>query len=223
MLDVHPAHHAAHTWKDFFIHVATICVGLLIAIGLEQTVEYFHHRHQIHVTRERIREEARLNQRILREDEHGLEQIEANLDHALVLVRSAKGQKATAGGQDPAVTGTPDFSFGLQGFYDAAYSNARDTGVLGLMPYDESAMYEDAYMASAIAMKDGLDLWSQLKSAKAAMHGKPLNQLDPDEILPLVTAISEARGKAELANEAFKIQDEEWDSLLSCNYRTDIK
>ena len=24
MLDVHPAHHAASTWRDFFIHIATI-------------------------------------------------------------------------------------------------------------------------------------------------------------------------------------------------------
>jgi len=23
MLDVHPPHEAAHTWKDFFIHIAT--------------------------------------------------------------------------------------------------------------------------------------------------------------------------------------------------------
>src|ERR1017187_10104742 len=36
MLDIHPAHHAASTWRDFFIHIATIVLGLLIAIGLEQ-------------------------------------------------------------------------------------------------------------------------------------------------------------------------------------------
>jgi hypothetical protein len=42
MLDVHPPHEAAHTWKDFFIHVGTICVGLLIAVGLEQSIEAFH-------------------------------------------------------------------------------------------------------------------------------------------------------------------------------------
>jgi hypothetical protein len=24
MIDVHPPHNAAHTWKDFFIHSATI-------------------------------------------------------------------------------------------------------------------------------------------------------------------------------------------------------
>ncbi len=41
MLDVHAPHDAVRTWKDFFIHIAAIAVGLLIAIGLEQTVEYF--------------------------------------------------------------------------------------------------------------------------------------------------------------------------------------
>ena len=39
MLDVHPPHEAAHSWKDFFIHIATIVVGLLIAVSFEQTVE----------------------------------------------------------------------------------------------------------------------------------------------------------------------------------------
>jgi hypothetical protein len=39
MLDVHPPHHAASTWRDFFIRIITIVIGLLIAIGLEQTVE----------------------------------------------------------------------------------------------------------------------------------------------------------------------------------------
>jgi hypothetical protein len=46
MLDPHPPHTTVHTWKDFFIHIATICVGLLIAVGLEQTVEAVHHHHQ---------------------------------------------------------------------------------------------------------------------------------------------------------------------------------
>jgi hypothetical protein len=45
MLDVHTPHETTRTWKDFFIHVAIITIGLLIAIGLEQTVELAHHRH----------------------------------------------------------------------------------------------------------------------------------------------------------------------------------
>jgi len=35
MLDVHPPHASTHTWRDFFIHIATICIGLLIAVDLE--------------------------------------------------------------------------------------------------------------------------------------------------------------------------------------------
>src|SRR5580693_4130639 len=61
MLDVHPAHHAATTWRDFFVHIATIVLGLIIAVGLEQTVEFFHHRHQIAETRELLRNEREVN------------------------------------------------------------------------------------------------------------------------------------------------------------------
>jgi hypothetical protein len=46
MLDVHAPEHAAHSWRDFLIHIATICVGLLIAIAIEQCVEALHHHHQ---------------------------------------------------------------------------------------------------------------------------------------------------------------------------------
>jgi hypothetical protein len=59
MLDVHPPHQAAHTWKDFFIHIATICIGLLIAIGLEQTVEAIHHTHQRHELLDQLEAEHR--------------------------------------------------------------------------------------------------------------------------------------------------------------------
>jgi hypothetical protein len=60
MLDVHAPHEGTHTWKDFFIHIATIVVGLLIAIGLEQAVEHFHERHQLHELRQGALADARL-------------------------------------------------------------------------------------------------------------------------------------------------------------------
>jgi len=66
MLDVHPPHSPAHTWKDFFIHIATITVGLLIAVGLEQTVEAIHHAHQRQELREALLED---NRKALRDDQ----------------------------------------------------------------------------------------------------------------------------------------------------------
>ncbi len=65
MLDVHPPEHAAHSWRDFFIHIATIVVGLLIAVGLEQGVEWIHQRHSMHVARERLHDEVEVNEHIL--------------------------------------------------------------------------------------------------------------------------------------------------------------
>src|ERR1700751_113859 len=58
MIDVHPPHHAATTWRDFFIHIATIVIGLLIAIGLEQTVERIHHSHERSELRETLHRES---------------------------------------------------------------------------------------------------------------------------------------------------------------------
>jgi hypothetical protein len=61
MLDVHPPHAPTHTWRDFFIHIATIVVGLIIALGLEQAAEYLHHREQRAHLREDLRQEAEGN------------------------------------------------------------------------------------------------------------------------------------------------------------------
>ena len=46
MLEPHAPYEPIHNWKGFFIHIATNVVGLMIAVLLEQTVEYIHHRHQ---------------------------------------------------------------------------------------------------------------------------------------------------------------------------------
>ena len=58
MLDVHPPHEAVHTWRDFFIHIATIVIGLLIAVGLEQTVESIHHHREASELRKDLHAES---------------------------------------------------------------------------------------------------------------------------------------------------------------------
>jgi hypothetical protein len=63
MIDVHAPHKSDHTWTDFLIHIATITVGLFIAIGLEQTVEHFHHLHQRHQLEDNLRDELRVDLR----------------------------------------------------------------------------------------------------------------------------------------------------------------
>jgi len=40
MLDVHAPHETVHTWKDFFIHLTTFVIGLLIAAEKHLQVGY---------------------------------------------------------------------------------------------------------------------------------------------------------------------------------------
>ena len=55
MLDVHPPHGKLHGVGDFFLHLFTITIGLLIALGLEAAVDR-HHQHE-------LREQAEANLR----------------------------------------------------------------------------------------------------------------------------------------------------------------
>src|ERR1017187_3322719 len=61
VIDVHAPHGGVHTWKDFWIHLGTITLGLLIAISLEQSVEWMHHRHERHQLEEDLHSEAASN------------------------------------------------------------------------------------------------------------------------------------------------------------------
>jgi hypothetical protein len=61
MLDVHPPHEPINSWKGFILHISTIVIGLLIAVGLEQTVEYFHHQHEVREAREALAAEHEEN------------------------------------------------------------------------------------------------------------------------------------------------------------------
>ena len=54
MFEAHVPHEAIQSWKGFFTYIAAIVIGLFIAVGLEQSVEYFHHRHQRALLEEQI-------------------------------------------------------------------------------------------------------------------------------------------------------------------------
>jgi hypothetical protein len=58
MLDVHAPHEVMHTWKGFFIHIATIVVGLFIAVALEQSVEAIHRHRELAALRQDLRQES---------------------------------------------------------------------------------------------------------------------------------------------------------------------
>jgi hypothetical protein len=60
-MEVHPPDHPIMTWKQFLVHMSTICLGLLIALGLEHVAELVHQHEQIKQAREALDLERRKN------------------------------------------------------------------------------------------------------------------------------------------------------------------
>jgi hypothetical protein len=89
MLDVHAPHESIHTWKSFFIHIAAIAVGLLIAVTLEQTVEYLHHRHQLHQSRQALRSELGQDKKIFEKNIALLQSAEASMEANTTFLQSS--------------------------------------------------------------------------------------------------------------------------------------
>jgi len=112
MLDVHPPHERVHSWAQFFVHIAAITIGLLIAIGLEQTVEYFHHRHQLQEVRRELRVEEDDNRRQLSKNLEAARTVTAELNANLALLRATQGSPAHA--QDQASSASGRFRLGVE-------------------------------------------------------------------------------------------------------------
>ena len=93
MIDIHPPHHAATTRRDFLIHLGTVVLGILIAIGLEQSVEYFHHRHLAAEARdalaaERVTDENSNNLNIFATQRH-----QRDLQHDLAVLHALRAHQ----------------------------------------------------------------------------------------------------------------------------------
>lgn len=138
MLDVHPPQHPAHTWTDFFIHIATIVIGLLIAIGLEQTVEYLHHRHEARHARELIADEMQANLKSVTQQRYTLAMHEDYLFADLAVIARARAHKLAP--DDRVVLFHP-----YEMLNDSAWETAKASDALALIPYEETQRYAHLY------------------------------------------------------------------------------
>jgi hypothetical protein len=137
MLDVHPPHHPAHTWRDFLIHIATICVGLLIAIALEQTVE---HIHRVREANELRRSLARETDQIIRDSASADTSLKRAYDWQQQVIR----QISEAGLHNQPLGPFPPASAESYTIAaDPVYRAAKASGQLALLSHDEVQAYSE--------------------------------------------------------------------------------
>ena len=142
MLDVHAPEHPLTTRKDFFLHLFTITIGLLIALGLENTAEWIHHVHQ--------RREADANiVSELRDNEHDVnDMLAAAPKERDSLIRALKFLDAHMQHKPTDITNI-ELGMTFASLHDASWQTANANGSLGYMEYAHIKRYSAAYTLQA--------------------------------------------------------------------------
>lgn len=170
MLDVHPPHHAASTWRDFFIHIATIVVGLLIAIGLEQTVEYVHHRSEVAETRRLLREEREQNRKNFAANVASFRYEVLALQNDMTVLQYLRQHPGTA---EQDLPGVLLYGAAYQPVVESAWKAATTTNVTQLMDRLEVADLSSLYAQLTLADVEETELWHATVKANAYLLSDP--------------------------------------------------
>jgi hypothetical protein len=171
LLEVHPIHAPVRAWRDFFIHIATIVVGLCIAVGIQQTVEFVHHRHQLTELRQALRLEREENYKTLAENTTTWRWGTAELQNNLLVFQYLKQHPDTPQEKLPGVLlwATSPFEFS-----SAAWDAAHQSGLTALLPREEIEANSSLYSI----LKNLNDI--QLKSALAVEEAERYDLVDAD-------------------------------------------
>jgi hypothetical protein len=138
MLEPHVPQEAIHSWKGFLVHIVAIVIGLLIAVVLEQSVEFFHHRHQRLQLEEQMHEVLEDNTQTVAVDTKQLTALRAylvDLQTAVTARRRGQSLPAAPAGNDPrsgVLIRLPSL---------APYEAAKENGTVALLSSQRIRLY----------------------------------------------------------------------------------
>jgi hypothetical protein len=198
MLDVHVPHKSDHTWTDFFIHISTIVIGLLIAIGLEQTVEYFHHRELASHAREMLAQENEINRRFLERNIYAIKLHQNYLFNDLLVLGRARAHKLNP--DDKIVYWHPYYSF-----LEFSWQTIHESGAAAWLSFDELHRYSRAYSEQQFFNAKEEEAGTRLQRAQTVFYRGPQDRFRYDLAPSSSNAFGdsgEAAARASLENQA---------------------
>jgi hypothetical protein len=138
MLDVHPPHEKMHGFKDFLLHLLTITIGLLIALGLEGYAEHWKQRELKKDADTKLRQEIRDNAQEIALVHNANASEQANLKRIVDFMSARKKN-------EPYDTRQIRLDFTVGDLKSASWKTAAATGALGFMEYDQVQRYSAVY------------------------------------------------------------------------------
>ena len=185
-MDVHPAHHAPRTWRDFFVHLVTITIGLFIALTLQAGVESLHHRHLVREARENLRREIEINRKHYAENVQNIEKNRSQLAHDIDHLRDLRSGKSIE--KNDLVWG-----WAWNGYIDASWKTARETGAVSYMSFDLINAYAQLYLQQDYVNAQALAIINdEPKSAAFLQIAKDPSALSPSDIQAMLISLAES-------------------------------
>jgi uncharacterized protein YaaN involved in tellurite resistance len=176
MIDVHAPEHRVGGMRDFFVHLFTITIGLLIALGLENAAEAWHHHHQ------RLEAEATIQRELLHNKQHLIETnvvLQREMESmtkalAYLQARSARRAASAAG---------ISFGYRIPHLQNASWRTANATGVVQYIPYEYVQRLAEAYDSQDFLMQLQMDTLQSYMRLDSYMAGnKDPSSLTDDEV-----------------------------------------
>jgi hypothetical protein len=168
MLDVHAPHSRIEGFKDFCLHLLTITIGLLIALGLEGCVEWQYHRHLVNEANTGLRSEIAQNIKTLDSMRQPIKDQEKQLEDDLATLTALQAHP-DAQGQ------SLGFGFVMHSFDDTAWRTAQTTGAFAYMPYADASTYADIYSAQEQFVQTEKEIVDEVLIATAIPTSQPQN------------------------------------------------
>lgn len=145
-MDIHKPK-PVHSWREFLNEIAIIIIGVLIALGLEQAVESWHHAEQVKQARENLREELSFNLLSWQYTLNNAACAQANLAVLMNRIekRDVAGVKAMVAGEDWQKLG-----IGFRASSQTAWETVNSSGLMAHMASKERLDYANAYLAMEV-------------------------------------------------------------------------
>ena len=211
MLEVHPPNEPVHGWRDFLIHLATITIGLLIALSLEGCVEFWHHRSLVHEAEASMQIEIEANARALQRALDDVRKEQDFLKKDIAVMKKIIANPKVPNNEDMRV------DFRIRTFDDVSWKTSQSTGALSYMPYERAREYANIYSAqNEIAEAEHQAVRDTVLSVAPFLNSKKGDQ-NPggEEAVKIVDRLEVLQGQLIFLENLIKRLDGEYQKFLA--------
>lgn len=208
-MEIHAPHEPILTFREFMVHLLVVTVGILIALGLEQSVEVFHHHLLAAEARENMLSEIADNQKELQSALAKIPAMQKNRKDDLAVLAQLMEHKHL---KDVSMS----LSFSGPTINSASWTTASTVGALSFMDYGEVKRFAEIYKLQDLYDRLVSDQITGVQNGVGLMNGLQggPEKLDDAELHSLKTELEKSQASLTVLEQVGKQLDAQYTKVL---------